>query len=122
MARPLFVAALAGALLVSAGAAAVAQDPLTERQRADAGRRLVQRNCAQCHATGPTGESPSPKAPALRSIGTDYPFFDFAEALRHGMLLRHPEMPELRLTSTEIEALISYLREIQTLRRTSSPQ
>lgn len=122
MARPILIAGLAAALAVASGAAALAQDPLTDRQRADVGRRLVQRNCSQCHAVGPTGDSPSPKAPALRNLGMDYPFFDFSEALRHGMLLRHPEMPEMRLTSTEIEALISYLREIQTLRQTSNPR
>lgn len=115
MARLSWIAGCAAIALSTLAGHALAQDPLMERQRADVGRRLVQRNCAQCHATAPTGESPSPKAPPLRNLGTEYPFFDFAEALRHGMLLRHPEMPELRLTSAEIEALISYLREIQTI-------
>ena len=47
--------------LVSAASAACAEDGRVAR-----GRAFVESRCAECHAVGPTGDSPLTGAPAFR--------------------------------------------------------
>lgn len=77
------------------------------------GRRLAEINCATCHAIGPTGESRHPMAPPFRTLSRDYPLNSLEEAFAEGILVGHPEMPEFRLTPTEIDHLLAYLNSIQ---------
>jgi mono/diheme cytochrome c family protein len=78
------------------------------------GRRIVQRNCAMCHAIGTTGESRRRAAPAFRDLHNRYPIEMLAEALAEGMLTGHPEMPEFKFQPREIDDIIAYLNSIQT--------
>lgn len=78
------------------------------------GHALVQRDCAMCHATENTGDSPNPLSPRFRELGQRYPIEDLAEALAEGIMVGHPEMPQFRFAPEEVSDIIAYLKSIQT--------
>src|SRR5215211_459955 len=77
------------------------------------GQRLVEANCARCHAVGRTGDSPLPIAPPFRTLHTRYPVENLAEALAEGIVTGHPTMPEFRLDPDQIDNLIAYLKTLE---------
>ena len=85
-----------------------AQDSVVQR-----GRTFAQANCARCHAVGPAGESPLPKAPPFRVIHQRYPVENLAEALAEGIRTAHPAMPEFELDQRQIGDLIAYLKSLE---------
>ena len=89
-------------------AAAEAQDMAVER-----GRVFAEQNCAGCHATGITGESPLPKATPFRSIHLRYPVDHLVEALGEGIRTAHRAMPEFELDQAQIDDLIAYLKSLE---------
>lgn len=100
---------LAAALLLAGiGVAmpATAQDDpeLTER-----GKRLVERNCAQCHAVGGDDASALPEAPAFRTLKDRYPIEELAEPLAEGISAGHAEMPERAFAPEDVDAILAYL-------------
>jgi cytochrome c len=98
--------ALAG-FLISA-CAIEAQEPTIQR-----GRAFAQANCARCHAIGPSGESPLPKAPPFRTLHERYPVEDLMESFAEGIRTGHPAMPEFVLNEYQIRDLISYLKSLE---------
>jgi len=92
-----------GATSVPPGATASAQ----------AGRQIAEIKCAGCHAIGETGESRNASAPPFRTLSRHYPVTALEEALAEGILVGHPEMPEFRLTSAQIDDLLAYLESVQ---------
>jgi len=106
--RPL-AAGLAALLLPLGAGAAHAQATV-----ADQGRDLLERNCAMCHAVGVTGDSPNSIAPAFREMHTRYPIDNLAEALGEGILTGHPQMPQFTFDADEVQAILTYLKSIQT--------
>jgi cytochrome c len=94
-------------LLVSTGSIE-AQDSSSQR-----GQAFAQANCARCHAVGPSGESPLPKAPPFRTLHERYPVEDLAESLAEGIRTAHPAMPEFELGEQQIHDLISYLKSLE---------
>src|SRR5438552_17097024 len=89
--------------IVLINSAIQAQEPRVER-----GRAFAQTNCAPCHAIGPAGESPLPRAPLFRTLHRRYPVEDLAEALAERVKTAHP-MPKFQLDPGQIEELIAYL-------------
>lgn len=83
----------------------------TARLLAD-GARILEQNCARCHAVGRTGNSPLASAPAFRTLSTRYPVADLAEALAEGITTGHPDMPEFVFSTDEIAAILSYMEAI----------
>jgi cytochrome c len=83
---------------------AAAQDDLTER-----GRIIADTYCSDCHATGETGASPIAEAPTMRSFKQRWPVESLAEALAEGIIVGHPDMPEITMTTSEIDAFLAYL-------------
>jgi cytochrome c len=77
------------------------------------GETLVTRNCARCHATMRTGESTHPEAPAFRTLGKRYPIESLEEALGEGIISGHPDMPEFVFESSDVGAIVAYLKSIQ---------
>jgi mono/diheme cytochrome c family protein len=77
------------------------------------GLALAQRNCAQCHAVEETGASSESAAPPFRSLNRYVSMDALAQALRQGLLRKHPAMPEFRFTPAEVEDVVAYLRSIQ---------
>lgn len=100
---------LALALLFGAAGGAAAEEGDTAR-----GGELVRRNCGVCHAVGLRDASPNPAAPAFRELGTRYPVETLAEALAEGILTGHPQMPEFSFPPEDVNAIIAYLKSIQT--------
>lgn len=100
----LFVAAL--------GLAAV---PALAQQRGNVqvGQRLVQTNCASCHAIGRVGESRLRIAPPFRDLHKRYPVENLTEALAEGIVTAHPTMPEFRFDPDQIEHIMAYLKTLE---------
>ena len=76
------------------------------------GRGIAEKNCARCHATGPTGESPLKPAPPFRVLPERYPVENLAEALAEGIVTGHSAMPEFTFTPDEIDALLTYIASL----------
>jgi mono/diheme cytochrome c family protein len=91
-------------LLMLAAACAPQPDP-----RVAQGQSLADARCASCHATGPTGASPRPPAPAFRDLHRRYPVDQLAESLAEGIVTGHPDMPAFTFDRAEIEAFLAYL-------------
>ena len=103
---PAVSAAFAAALLTSG--AIQAQDAAVQR-----GRAFAQANCARCHAIGPVGDSPLPKAPPFRTLHQRHPVENLVEALAEGIRTAHPAMPEFELDQRQIRDLIAYLKSLE---------
>ncbi|MBP6012421.1 MAG: c-type cytochrome [Alphaproteobacteria bacterium] len=89
-------------------------DPAVEAALIEDGRSIAEANCAQCHAIGLTGESPSRQAPLFRSVLSRYNPDVLETELTLGMRVAHEPMPEFQFKPEAATALISYLRSIQT--------
>lgn len=76
------------------------------------GQQLTSTYCADCHATGPSGESPNPSAPHFRDLHQRYDVALLSEALVEG-LYTHPDMPEFEFDPEQAEAIISYIKTLQ---------
>ncbi|MDI3470997.1 MAG: hypothetical protein OJF62_003060 [Pseudolabrys sp.] len=98
---------LAGSIVLASTAAGAGDADL---QR---GKELLAKNCARCHAIGPTGESPHPQAPAFRTLSQRYPIDSLEEALGEGIMTGHPDMPEFAFDAPDVGAIIAYLKSIQ---------
>jgi mono/diheme cytochrome c family protein len=101
-------AACAALILAASAGAALAAPGSTVR-----GEALVGRNCSMCHALEQPGDSPNAMAPPLRTLYRYISMRDLAQALRQGLLTKHPAMPVFRFTAAEIEDVMAYLRSIQ---------
>lgn len=101
----MLVAGVVSAITLATGASA--------QGSVDRGQALIQRNCAMCHAIGPTGTSPHNGAPPFRTLSQRYPLEMLEEALAEGMLTGHPAMPEFRFAPRQIDDIIAYLRSVQ---------
>lgn len=89
----------------------VAAPALSQSQE---GLAFVQQNCATCHATGKTGNSPHPSAPPFRRLGDSYDLDKLQEILESGTILpTHPDMPLFKLDANTAKAVVTYLRSIQ---------
>ncbi|WP_245442107.1 c-type cytochrome [Mesorhizobium hawassense] len=76
------------------------------------GRKLVEANCARCHAIGSTGKSTHPDAPPFRLLHLRYPIEDLEEALAEGISTGHPDMPEFVADPQQIGAIVAYIRSL----------
>ena len=81
------------------------------------GQAFVDANCATCHATGRTGDSPYAPAPPFRTLAAKYDVDGLAEAFAEGIEVGHRgqrEMPAFELDPAEIDDLIAYLKAVGT--------
>jgi cytochrome c len=102
-----------GFFLVFAATAATAQDRARDAALLRRGEAILARDCARCHATTRTGESPHPQAPLFRTLSQRYPIESLEEALGEGIISGHPDMPEFRFSGDDVGAIIAYLKSIQ---------
>jgi mono/diheme cytochrome c family protein len=77
------------------------------------GEALLTRDCARCHAVGPSGSSPRTDAPAFRTLSGRYPIESLEEALGEGIMSGHPDMPEFKYDADDVGVIIDYLKSIQ---------
>lgn len=99
------------ALLALAHGPAVATDAETARLAAT-GERILNDQCARCHATGKTGDSPLVAAPPFRALSAKYPLDHLAEALAEGITTGHADMPEFIFSTDEIAGILAYIERI----------
>jgi mono/diheme cytochrome c family protein len=95
--------------------------PLAGAQQADGmiadGRAIAARQCGDCHALDNSLRSPRSDAPPMRTIGALYSFPVLEEELLNGIKLGHPDMPRFEFPPRGVDALIAYLRSLQTVDR-----
>lgn len=101
----LVLPSIALVVALSLGGAAGAEAP-----EVSAGRRIAERNCGECHATGTTGESRQADAPAFRTLSRRFDVARLPLALENGMLVGHPHMPLIQLDADEVDALTAFLK------------
>jgi mono/diheme cytochrome c family protein len=77
------------------------------------GQTLVEANCGACHATGRSGDSPAPEAPALRTLSQNYRVAQLEEALGEGISVGHPAMPAFAFAPDDDDAIVADLQSIQ---------
>ncbi len=78
------------------------------------GRLLATKQCSGCHAIGKHGASSRSDAPVFRHILSRYRSDVLQEELVEGIKVGHPDMPQFQLNPAAVDALIVYLRSIQT--------
>jgi cytochrome c len=106
--------ALVWVTLLGLGTVSAAQVPLS--RDIERGRAFAQKNCATCHAIGPTGLSPYRPAPPFRTLHERYDVEGLAEALAEGIVVGHTgarQMPQFVLSPAEIDDLLAYLKSLE---------
>jgi mono/diheme cytochrome c family protein len=101
------------ALAVSACQRQSALEPAPLDQQSD-GKAIADTQCAACHAVGAKGASPRPEAPPFRDMAQRYQLNMLQEELDNGLSAGHPPMQRFKLSVRGADALMAYLRAIQT--------
>lgn len=112
----LFALGLAISVIVTGVHAAPAKAAKVESVLED-GHLLATRQCSLCHAVEKTGASPRPDAPPFRYILSGYHGEVLRDELVEGIKVGHPDMPKFQLNPAAVDALLAYLRSIQTPQR-----
>jgi cytochrome c len=100
--------------LLAFGTTACASASFGDDGHLAAGKRLAQRDCGGCHATGKRGTSPNPDAPPFRLLAQRrYDVDDLARSIGDGMMVGHPRMPLITLGEDEIADLAAYVQSVQ---------
>lgn len=97
-----------------------------------AGRRVAERSCGGCHATG-AGPSPLADAPPFRQLYLRYPPEGLGRLLQEGMIapqeprdeapaVFHPRMPIVDLDSGQISDLRAFLESLAPHGRGAKPR
>jgi tetratricopeptide (TPR) repeat protein len=82
------------------------------QSRVEQGKKLVEQNCAACHAVGATGDSPNKKAPEFRTLHARHPNLALREPLTRGIAAPHDEMPRFTLSGPEIDSIVAYINSL----------
>ncbi|MEW7007856.1 c-type cytochrome [Lentilitoribacter sp. EG35] len=77
------------------------------------GKRILEANCAKCHAIGLTDKNKHPEALEFRYLSKYYPIDALQEAFAEGIETGHPDMPAFTMTELQIADVIVYLESIQ---------
>ena len=77
------------------------------------GMMVAKRNCSQCHSLAVGEKSPNPKAPPFHDLHHRFPGDSLEAALDRGLLTHTRDMPQLRLTPSELRDLKAYFRTLQ---------
>lgn len=81
------------------------------------GAAIARRDCSQCHAVGLRGESPNSAAPAFRKLERRFVVRELDPNVLAELMSHHAGMPRFRLSLTEREGLIAYLKALQTYKQ-----
>ena len=65
-------------------------------------------------AVGKTGASPHDEAPPFRDLHLRYDVADLTEGLVEGLVSGHPDMPEFEFTPEQADAVVAYLKSLET--------
>ena len=70
---------------------------------------MLETNCGRCHAVVPGAESPRQQAPNLTIVLQSYPAERLESELMEGIRPKHPEMPQVRFSPSDIASIYYYL-------------
>jgi cytochrome c len=73
------------------------------------GKALLETNCGRCHAVAAGAESPRPQAPNLAIVLQSYPVERLETELGEGIRPKHPDMPQVRFSPSDIASMYRYL-------------
>jgi tetratricopeptide (TPR) repeat protein len=76
------------------------------------GKALVEKSCATCHATGPAGTSPNPKAPAFRELAERHSVYALREPLTRSIAAPHDEMPKFMLPDEDVDKIVANINNL----------
>ncbi len=76
------------------------------------GKALAEKNCAWCHAIGPTGDSANPRAPRWRDLYMKHPVLALREPLTRGIGRPHDEMPKFELLDKDVDTIVAYINSL----------
>lgn len=96
--------------LIAALAAATSAEAASGSVRR--GRAIAQKYCAMCHAVGRTDASPKEGTIPFRDLHSRYPIDSLDEALGEGLVINHPDMPEITLSVAQIYDFKAYIRSL----------
>jgi len=110
-------AALLVVTLTSACASGVDSSPPTAQAaflgvEIERGLVIAQRECASCHAIGPTGDSPTPMSPPFRALASDFSGPTLEARLLVISDLGHQEMRPAGLDAAEVRDLAAYIETL----------
>ena len=113
----LCVLGLASCATTKDDAIAVAPDPNSYGKEyaedfANAGRQIVEQECAPCHAIGAQTRSPNPDAPPMNALLARYHPDRLADDLIAGIRVGHDDMPLFDFNVIAADSLIAYLESI----------
>ena len=86
---------------------------ITDYERIQHGKELVEANCSKCHGVSLKDKSSHEKAPVFRSLAKRYPIEALEEAFAEGIYTGHPDMPEFAATPEQVAAIVAYISSIQ---------
>ena len=81
-------------------------------QRVADGKMVAEKNCAWCHAIGPTGASPNDRAPAFRDIHARHPILALRAPITRAIATPHDAMPKLPLSDADVDRIIAYINSL----------
>ena len=84
----------------------------------DKGEAIAELVCSNCHAIGVDGSSPHSDATPFRDISKNYTIDMLADSLERGIIVDHPDMPPFSFPRDEVDALIDYMKRIQSPQET----
>ncbi|MFA7264023.1 MAG: cytochrome c [Caulobacter sp.] len=106
---------LAAAVVAAPGRPTLAQTPAPAvADPAALGLVIADRDCSSCHAIGREGESPLEGAPRWRDLHQRFDVGDLAESLAEGIVVGHEAMPIKAYEPADLQALIAYLKSLET--------
>jgi len=73
------------------------------------GRNLLETNCGRCHAVEPGAQSRREQAPNLSIVLQAYPADRLEAELTEGIRPKHPDMPQIRFSPSDVANIYYYL-------------
>lgn len=108
--------------LTIAAAMAAAATPTWAQRPVDLGvargAHVAERDCASCHAVGPSGASPAAEAPTFRALRLRYNPISLEQRLGRLPSSGHPAMPPRSLAGTDVADLVAYIQTLEPAART----
>lgn len=89
------------------------EPPATHEELMGQGEAMVENLCLACHALTTDQESPHPDAFALSQLSQRLTLDELRTDLSDGILVDHPDMPDWWFEPHHTDALIYYLKSIQ---------